>query len=143
MIDDYGHHPREIQMVLDAIRAGWPVRRLVMVFQPHRFTRTKALFDDFASVLSTVDVLLLLEVYSAGEVPIPGADSRMLSGSIRSRGRVDPIFVEQKSQLLEVLSGVLHDNDLLLMQGAGDIGALALDLAHNALELPYKTAKEG
>ncbi len=136
MIDDYGHHPREIQVVLDAIRGGWPDRRLVMVFQPHRFTRTKALFDDFASILSSVDVLLLLEVYSAGETPIPGADSRMLSGSIRSRGRVDPIFVPDKNQLYEVLSGILKDNDVLLMQGAGDIGALAQELANNATKFP-------
>ncbi len=134
MIDDYGHHPKEIQMVVDAIRAGWPERRLVMVFQPHRFTRTKALFEDFTSVLSTVDALILLDVYSAGEIPIPGADSRMLSGSIRSRGKVDPIFISDKSQLLDILLGVLKDNDLLLMQGAGDIGALATDLAANALQ---------
>lgn len=136
MIDDYGHHPREIQVVLEAIRAGWPERRLVMVFQPHRFTRTKALFEDFASVLSSVDVLVLLEVYSAGETPIPGADGRMLSGSIRRRGRVDPVFVPEKNQLYEVLTGILRDNDILLMQGAGDIGALAQELANNVVKFP-------
>lgn len=136
MIDDYGHHPREIQVVLEAIRAGWPDRRLVMVFQPHRFTRTKALFEDFVSVLSSVDVLLLLEVYSAGETPIPGADSRMLSGSIRSRGLVDPIFVPDKNQLYAALARVLRDNDILLMQGAGDIGALAQEFAGNATKFP-------
>lgn len=136
MIDDYGHHPREVQVVLEAIRAGWSERRLVMVFQPHRYTRTKALFEDFAAVLSSVDVLVLLEVYSAGETPIPGADSRMLAGSIRSRGRVDPVFVPDKNQLYEVLSGILHDNDVLLMQGAGDIGALAQELAGNASKFP-------
>lgn len=136
LIDDYGHHPREIQVVLEAIRAGWPDRRLVMVFQPHRFTRTKALFEDFSTVLSTVDALVLLEIYSAGETPIPGADGRMLSGAIRSRGKVDPVFVPEKSQLMEVLSSVLRDNDLLLMQGAGDIGALALDLVANTSQFP-------
>lgn len=141
MIDDYGHHPREIQVVLDAIRGGWSDRRLVMVFQPHRFTRTKALFEDFSSVLSSVDVLLLLDVYSAGETPIPGADSRMLSGSIRSRGRIDPVFVSDKNQLYEVLSGVLRDNDVLLMQGAGDIGALAQELAGNITKFPRSENK--
>lgn len=136
MIDDYGHHPREIEVVLEAIRAGWPDRRLVMVYQPHRYTRTKALFEDFVSVLSSVDALLLLDVYSAGEPVIPGADGRTLSGSIRNRGLIDPIFVPEKAALLETLSGVLRDNDVLLMQGAGDIGALALDLAGYGLELP-------
>lgn len=136
LIDDYGHHPKEIQVVLEAIRAGWPEKRLVMVFQPHRFTRTKALFEDFAKVLSTVDTLILLEVYSAGEAPILGADGRMLSGSIRSRGKVDPIFVPEKSQLTDVLLDVLRHDDLLLMQGAGDIGALALELAANQEKFP-------
>jgi UDP-N-acetylmuramate--alanine ligase len=136
MIDDYGHHPREIQVVLEAIRAGWPDRRLVMVYQPHRYTRTKALFEDFVSVLSGVDALLLLDIYAAGEEPIPGADARTLAGSIRNRGRVDPIFVPEKTGLLEIVSSVIRDNDVLLMQGAGDIGALALDLAGYGLEVP-------
>jgi len=129
MIDDYGHHPREIQAVLDAIRAGWPERRLVIVYQPHRYTRTKALFEDFVSVLSGVDVLVLLEVYSAGEQPIPSADSRALAGTIRSRGRVDPIFVEDKRVLQETLLTILRDGDILLMQGAGDIGSLAIQVS--------------
>lgn len=133
MIDDYGHHPREVQVVLEAMRAAWPERRLVMVFQPHRYTRTKSLFEDFVSVLSEVDALLLLEVYSAGEQPIAGADGRTLAGSIRGRGRVDPIFVPDKSTLSSVLQGVLRDNDVLLMQGAGDIGALAVELANQKL----------
>lgn len=136
MIDDYGHHPKEIEVVLEAIRVGWPKNRLVMVYQPHRYTRTKALFEDFASVLSTVDVLILLDIYSAGETPIPGAESRLLSGSIRSRGRVDPIFVPDKAHLTESLLGILQDNDVLLMQGAGDIGSLANDLANNTLKFP-------
>lgn len=137
MIDDYGHHPREVEVVLDAIRAGWPERRLVMVFQPHRYTRTKALFEDFAAVLSSVDVLILLDIYSAGEKPIQGADSRQLAGSIRSRGKIDPIFLPNKNELLETLQGVLKDNDILLLQGAGDIGALATELAIKRLgEIP-------
>jgi len=129
MIDDYGHHPREIQVVLEAIRAGWSDKRLVMVYQPHRYTRTKALFEDFVSILSSVDVLVLLEVYSAGESKIPGADSRTLSFSIRSRGQIDPIFVSDKTELSSVLSNLLLDGDMLLMQGAGDIGGLAADIA--------------
>ncbi|HXH54714.1 MAG TPA: UDP-N-acetylmuramate--L-alanine ligase [Gammaproteobacteria bacterium] len=132
MIDDYGHHPREIQVVLEALRAGWNDRRLVMVFQPHRYTRTKALFEDFVSILSLVDVLILLDVYSAGEAPIAGADSRALAFSIRSRGRVDPIFLADKGELSGILATVLEDNDVLLMQGAGDISTLATELAVNA-----------
>jgi UDP-N-acetylmuramate--alanine ligase len=132
MIDDYGHHPREIQVVLEALRAGWGDRRLVMVFQPHRYTRTKALFEDFVSILSLVDVLILLEVYSAGEVPIAGADSRALAFSIRSRGSLDPIFIADKRELSGVLARVLEDNDVLLMQGAGDISALATAFATDA-----------
>lgn len=132
VIDDYGHHPREIQVVLEALRGGWKDRRLVMVFQPHRYTRTKALFEDFVSILSLVDVLILLDVYSAGEAPIAGADGRALAFSIRSRGSIEPIFVSDKRELFGVLGGVLEDNDVLLMQGAGDIGALATEFAANA-----------
>lgn len=132
MIDDYGHHPREIQVVLEALRSGWAERRLVMVFQPHRYTRTKALFEDFVSILSLVDVLILLDVYSAGEAPITGADSRTLAFNIRSRGKIDPIFIADKRELSGILANVLQDNDVLLMQGAGDISALATELAANA-----------
>ncbi len=139
MIDDYGHHPREIEVVVEAIRAAWPDRRLVMVYQPHRYTRTKALFEDFVSVLSTVDHLLLLEVYSAGEPPIAGADGRTLAFSIRNRGKLDPIFVAEKMTLSEILVDVLQDDDVLLMQGAGDIGALAVELAK--VGLPEKNVE--
>ena len=138
LIDDYGHHPREVQVVVEAIRAGWPDKRLVMVYQPHRYTRTKALFEDFAAILSTVDVLILLDVYPAGEQPIPGADGRTLSFSIRSRGRIDPIFVADKADLAEVLVNVLQSDDILLMQGAGDIGALAVELAEKGLPSEIK-----
>jgi len=134
MIDDYGHHPREIQVVVEAIRAGWYDRRLVMVYQPHRYTRTKALFEDFSDVLSTVDALILLDVYSAGEAPILGADGRTLAGAIRARGKIDPIFLPDKGKLLDILLDVVKDNDILLMQGAGDIGALAAVLAEKRLE---------
>lgn len=129
LIDDYGHHPREITATLQAVRAAWPDKRLVMAYQPHRFTRTHDLFDDFARVLSDVDVLLLLDVYSAGEAPIIGADSRSLSRTIRNRGRIDPIFIERSTDLPDVLQNVLQDGDLLLTQGAGDIGTIAPRLA--------------
>lgn len=127
-IDDYGHHPREVAAVIEAIRGGWPQRRLVLAFQPHRYTRTRDLFEDFCMVLSEPDVLVLLDVYSAGETPIPGADGRTLARAIRNRGQVDPVFVESVEQLPEALSGVLKDGDLLLTLGAGNIGALAAQL---------------
>lgn len=129
LVDDYGHHPREIAATLEAMRSGWPERRIVVAFQPHRFTRTRALFEDFAQVLSSVDVLLLTEVYAAGETPLAGADGRTLSRAIRARGQVDPIFVEEVRELPQVLPGVLQDGDILLTMGAGDIGAVASGLA--------------
>ena len=128
IIDDYGHHPQEIRATLAAIRGAWPEKRLVIVFQPHRYTRTQDLFDDFVNVLSTVDALVLLEVYSAGEEVIPGADGRALSGSIRRLGAVDPIFVPDKQELFNVLSTVLKDDDILLFQGAGDVGKIAIQM---------------
>jgi UDP-N-acetylmuramate--alanine ligase len=128
MIDDYAHHPREIAPTLAAVHAGWPERRLVVVFQPHRYTRTHDLFDDFIQVLSGVDVLVLGEVYAAGETPISGADGRALARGIRARGHIDPVFVEDLATLPEVLNDVLHDGDILLTLGAGDIGAVAAGL---------------
>ncbi len=125
LIDDYGHHPREIAATLEAIRQAWPGRRLVVVFQPHRYSRTRDLFEDFAAVLSGVDSLVLLEVHAAGEPPVAGADSRSLSRAIRLRGQVEPLFLEQPEELEELLCGVLQDQDLLLTLGAGSIGALA------------------
>ncbi|TXI02108.1 MAG: UDP-N-acetylmuramate--L-alanine ligase, partial [Pseudomonas monteilii] len=103
LVDDYGHHPTEVAANLAAVRAGWPGRRLVMVYQPHRYSRTRELYEDFVRVLSQVDVLLLFEVYPAGPDPLPGADGRSLSGSIRQRGRIDPIFVERTEDVLELL----------------------------------------
>lgn len=129
LIDDYGHHPREIAATLQAIRAAWPERRLVMAYQPHRYTRTRDLFEDFARVLSEVDALLLLDVYSAGETAIAGADGRSLCRNIRQRGRIDPIFVEASPGLPAALQAVLQDDDILLTQGAGDIGNVAPRLA--------------
>ena len=125
LVDDYGHHPTEIAATIAAARTGWPGRRIVLAFQPHRYTRTRDLLDDFASVLGDADVLVLLEVYSAGEDPIPGADGRAIARAVRSRGTVEPVFVESLEKLPAVLEGLLRDGDILLTMGAGDIGGLA------------------
>lgn len=131
LVDDYGHHPRELEVTLDAIRKGFPERRLVMIFQPHRFSRTRDLYEDFVRVLTDADVLILMDVYPAGEKPIAGADGRSLCGSIRQRGGVDPIFIERDESLENPLKTVVRPGDLVLTQGAGDIGGLASILAEN------------
>lgn len=128
LVDDYGHHPREIAATLQAVRDGWPGRRLVLVFQPHRYTRTQEQFDDFVRVLSRADLLILSEVYAAGEEPIQGASGRDLSRAIRTRGQVDPIFVEPVEELPALLKGVLMEGDIVLTLGAGSIGAVAAEL---------------
>lgn len=133
LVDDYGHHPREVAVTIDAVRKGWPDRRLVMVFQPHRYTRTRDLFEDFVDVLSRVDVLVLLEVYAAGEKPIAGADGRQLARSIRNRGQVDPIFVEGIDGVPEVIKDITAAGDIVITQGAGNVNALALELARRKL----------
>jgi len=137
LIDDYGHHPTELSATIAATRASWPNRRLVVLFQPHRYTRTRDLFDDFAQVLSSVDALLMQEVYSAGEMSIAGADSKSLCRAIRLRGQVEPVFIEDNSVLLEILPSLLSDGDILLTLGAGDIGSTSREIAekfgvHNA-----------
>ena len=134
LVDDYGHHPRELAAVFDAARGGWADHRLVVAFQPHRYTRTRDLFDEFAAVLSGVDALVLTEVYPAGEAPIAGADSSALARSIRTRGRVEPVVIGGAAELAGVLPGVLRDGDLLLMMGAGDIGAVAQQIARDGLQ---------
>jgi len=125
IVDDYGHHPTEVAATLDAVRQGWPERRLVLAFQPHRYTRTRDLLDDFARTLSDCDVLLVTEVYAAGEAPIAGADGRAICRAVRSRGVMEPIFVERVDDLAESLRGILHDGDVILTMGAGNIGAVA------------------
>lgn len=128
LVDDYGHHPTEVKATLEAVRQAWPQRRLVLVFQPHRYSRTRDLYEDFVRVLSEVDVLVLLEVYAAGEEHIPGADGRSLSGSVRQRGALDPVFVADIAEVPKVLQGLIRDQDIVLTQGAGNVGALAQQL---------------
>jgi UDP-N-acetylmuramate--alanine ligase len=128
LVDDYGHHPREVAATIRAARDVWPERRLVVVFQPHRYSRTRDLFDDFAQVLSEVDALMLLEVYAAGEAPISGADSRSLCRTLRARGKIDPVFVEGVDQVSDALPGLLRDGDVLLTLGAGNVGSLPMKI---------------
>ncbi len=125
LYDDYGHHPTEVNATLQAVKAGWPERRLVVVFQPHRYTRTRDLFEDFTEALSAPDVLVLTEVYSAGEEKITGADGRALTRAIRNRGQVDPIFVPDIDNVPVQLETILQDGDVLLTLGAGSVGSLA------------------
>ena len=126
-IDDYGHHPNEIAATLAGIRAAWPDKRMAVLFQPHRYSRTRDLFEDFSRVLSDVDQLILLDVYAAGESHIKDADGRALARSIRARGKVDPVFVEEVSELDDVVETVLQDGDIFVTLGAGSIGAWAAD----------------
>ena len=128
LIDDYAHHPSEIRAIVDAVRAGWPGRKVVAVFQPHRYTRTRDLFDEFCQALSTLDTLILQDVYPAGEQPVQGADSRSLGRALRVRGKLEPILVNKEKELLNVLENVTDDNDILLLLGAGDISALGTRL---------------
>ncbi|MFU2089531.1 UDP-N-acetylmuramate--L-alanine ligase [Avibacterium avium] len=129
LVDDYGHHPTEVNVTIEAAKKGWENKRIVMIFQPHRYSRTRDLFDDFVQVLSQVDVLLMLDVYAAGEAPIAGADSRSLCRSIRNLGKVDPIFVAEQESLAEILDQVIQDGDLILAQGAGNVSKLSRQLA--------------
>ena len=124
-VDDYGHHPTEIAATLEAARSGWPDRRLVVAFQPHRYSRTHDLFEDFAKVLADVDLLVVTEVYAAGESPVVGADGRSLCRAIRNRGRVDPIFCEEVESLPETIADILQAGDVVLTLGAGSIGSVA------------------
>ncbi len=128
IIDDYAHHPREINATLQAVRQGWSDKRVVVIFQPHRYTRTRDLFEDFCQVLAETDRLLLLEIYSAGEKPVAGADGRSLCRAIRQRGQVDPIFVEKREKIPQLLENFVEENDLLLVLGAGDVGEISASL---------------
>lgn len=128
LIDDYGHHPSEIAATLSAIKNGWPDRRLVVVFQPHRYTRTRDLFEDFSKELSEADVLVMLDVYAAGEAAITGADSKSLCRAIRLRGQVDPLFVEDRKDVPGLLRSIVVEGDVLLTLGAGDVGHLVAEI---------------
>ena len=128
LIDDYGHHPTELAATLEAIRQGWPERRIVLAFQPHRYTRTRDLLDDFARVLASVDALIVTEVYAAGEAPIAGADGKAICRAIRSHGRVEPVFVEKIEDLPRALIQIARDGDVIVTMGAGSIGAAAAEL---------------
>lgn len=134
LIDDYGHHPAEVDVTIKAARQSFPNRRIVMLFQPHRYTRTRDCYDEFVKVLSSVDELLLLEVYSAGEAPIIGADTKALARSIRLRGEIEPTIID-KNNLAPAMQRVLKSGDLLITQGAGNVGQISVELAENNLYL--------
>ncbi len=133
-VDDYGHHPREVAATLEALKQAYPSRRSIIIFQPHRYTRTRDLFEDFVQVLAGVDVLILMDIYSAGESVITGADGRSLSRAIRLRGQVDPIFVEHWEDLPKLLVGIIHENDVILTMGAGNVGQIATQLPQLLLQ---------
>jgi UDP-N-acetylmuramate--alanine ligase len=129
LVDDYGHHPAEMAATLAAARGAFPGRRIVLAFQPHRFTRTRDLFEDFVRVLSTVDELVLADVYPAGEAPIVAADGRSLARAIRVAGRVEPVFVEKTADMRDAVLSRIQDGDVVITMGAGSIGHLAPELA--------------
>lgn len=134
LLDDYGHHPTEVEVTIEAARSNWPEKRLVMAYQPHRYTRTRDLYEDFVRVLSKVDVLLLLDVYPAGEEPIEGADSKSLCRSIRQRGQIEPIYVGHNDELHTIVADVIKDGDVVMTQGAGNIGQIAKQLQDTGLK---------
>jgi len=136
LIDDYGHHPAEMAATLDAARGAFPGRRLVLVFQPHRYTRTRDCFEDFVRILSQTDALVLTEVYPAGETPIVAADGRALARAVRVVGHVEPVFVEQVAELSATVRELAHDGDVVLVMGAGSIGQVAARIAEDALHAP-------
>ncbi len=129
LVDDYGHHPVEMAATVAAARGAFPGRRLVLAFQPHRFTRTRDCFEDFVKVLSTVDALVLTEVYSAGEAPIVAADGRALARALRVAGKVEPVFVDTVDEVPDALSAVVRDGDVVITMGAGSIGGVPGRLA--------------
>jgi UDP-N-acetylmuramate--alanine ligase len=142
IVDDYGHHPTEVAATLQALRQGYAGRRIVLAFQPHRYTRTRDLIDDFGKVLSAADALLVTEVYAAGEAPISGADGRAICRAVRSRGQVEPVFVEKAEELAAALADVIRDNDVIVTMGAGHISAVSHALpAQLARQLKDKGAK--
>jgi UDP-N-acetylmuramate--alanine ligase len=140
LVDDYGHHPTEIAATVEAVRQGWPDRRVVLVFQPHRYTRTRDLLDEFAQVLADADALVVAEVYPAGEAPIAGADGKSLCRAIRTRGRVEPVLLRTLDEMPEALAGIVRNGDVVLTMGAGQIGAASHELPRS---LPAAIAARG
>jgi UDP-N-acetylmuramate--alanine ligase len=129
LVDDYGHHPAEMAATLAAARGAFPRRRILLAFQPHRYTRTRDCFEDFVAVLSTADALVLTEVYPAGEAPIVAADGRALARAVRVAGKVEPVFVEKVAELPTAVMAAARDGDVVLTMGAGSIGGVAGQLA--------------
>jgi UDP-N-acetylmuramate--alanine ligase len=140
LVDDYGHHPTELKATIDAVRDGWPEKRLVMVFQPHRYSRTRDMYEDFVQILSEVDLLIMLNVYAAGEDPIVGAGSKNLCNSIRQRGAIDPIYVENMEEIPNLVAGLVQADDIVLTQGAGSVSKLVAMLKESQLK-PVKECK--
>jgi UDP-N-acetylmuramate--alanine ligase len=134
LVDDYGHHPVEIAATINAARGAFPSRRLIVAFQPHRYTRTRDVFEDFVKILSTTDVLLLTEVYSAGETPIVAADGKSLVRAIRVQGKVEPIFIETVEELPAAIFNVIENEDVVLIMGAGSVGSVAQNLMNFSCE---------
>ena len=134
LVDDYGHHPSEVKATVEAVREGWPQRRLVLIFQPHRYTRTRDLYDDFVEVLSEVDVLIIVPVYTAGEDEIPGATSRHLCRAIRQRGKVDPVYADSIEAAPDILKSLVKPGDIVMTQGAGSVSKLVKLLADGGLQ---------
>jgi UDP-N-acetylmuramate--alanine ligase len=129
-VDDYGHHPAEMAATLAAARGAFPKRRILLAFQPHRYTRTRDCFEDFVKVLSTADALVLTEVYSAGEAPIVAADGKALARAIRVQGRIEPIFVDKVADLPAAILAAARDGDVVLTMGAGSIGKVPVSLVN-------------
>lgn len=134
LVDDYGHHPTELKATIDAVRDGWPDKRLLMIFQPHRYSRTRDLYEDFVQVLSEVDLLMMLDVYAAGEEPIVGASSKNLCNSIRQRGNIDPLYVESMEDIPNLVANQIKPGDLVLTQGAGSVSILVSMLKESQLK---------
>ncbi|MBL4781354.1 MAG: UDP-N-acetylmuramate--L-alanine ligase [Porticoccaceae bacterium] len=134
LVDDYGHHPSEVKATVLAVREGWPQRRLVLIFQPHRYTRTRDLYDDFVEVLSAADVLIVVPVYTAGEEEIPGANSRHLCRSIRQRGKIDPVYAESIEAVPDIVKTLIQPGDIVMTQGAGSVSKLVKLLADRGLQ---------
>lgn len=138
LIDDYGHHPTEIKVTLETARKSWPNKRIIMVFQPHRYTRTRDLYYDFIKILEKVDVLLILNIFSAGENIIPNINSQLLCEKIRNRGKLNPIFISNFVHVKKILKEIIKANDLIFIQGAGNIERLANDLVKSYFNFKLK-----